>query len=75
MPNAKRPLRIVPRWYCEDGGGYSRPAKCAHCKAVIAKNDLVWGSAIGDPPGLKRPLHMRCEREYRLFAISLGLPS
>jgi hypothetical protein len=74
MPNREAHSRIVPRVFAEDSGGYRLPAKCAHCKAVIAKADLAWGSATGDPPGFERPLHTRCEREYRLFAIALGLP-
>jgi hypothetical protein len=73
MPYAKRPLRHVPRVFFEDGDGDGRPAKCVHCDQPIAKADMVWSALDSDPMGLARPVHARCDREYSLFALALGL--
>lgn len=66
MPEAKPTPRIVPRVFCEDGAGYSRPAKCALCGRLILKATLVWCGLPSDPPGLRRPLHGACVLDYEL---------
>lgn len=71
MSNAKRPPRIVPRVFAEDGGGYARPAKCVHCGNVIARATLAWGRLANDPPSMSRPVHERCLREYQQFVLAL----
>lgn len=73
MPNREAPLRIVPRVFAEDGGGYARPAKCVHCGRVISKRTLAWGRMVSDPEGMRRPVHVECAREYSLFCRALGL--
>jgi hypothetical protein len=73
MPDAERPPGIVPRVFAEDGGGYYRTAKCCLCGERIARPNLCYGRLAGDPPGLSRPLHGRCKREFELFSRALGI--
>lgn len=73
MPNAKRTPGIVPRVFAEDGVGYWQAAKCCLCGDRIAQRDLSYGRIATDPPGLTRPLHTKCWREFGLFARALGI--
>jgi hypothetical protein len=65
--------RIIPRVFCEDAGGYSRPALCALCGKAITKSRLVWARLLNDPQGFRRPLHRGCAREFRASALPLPL--
>lgn len=73
MPYREAPPRIVPRVFCDDGGGYSRPAKCVHCGRSISKRALAWGRLVSDPEGMSRPVHIECAREYSLFCRALSI--
>jgi hypothetical protein len=73
MPDAKRTPGIVPRVFAEDGGGYAVAAKCCLCGARIVKRDLCYGHLATDPPGLTRPLHVRCKREFELFTRAMSI--
>lgn len=73
MPYREAPHRMVPRVFADDGGGYARPAKCVHCGNVISKQTLAWGKMLGDPDGMRRPVHADCAVEYRLCCMGLGI--
>lgn len=73
MPNAKRTPGIVPRVFAEDGGGYAVAAKCCLCGIRIVQSDLCYGRLPTDPPGLTRPLHVRCKRQFELFTRAMGI--
>lgn len=73
MPNAKLPLRIAPSPFKEDGAGYIRRPRCHHCAIVIPLQAAMWIHLPTDPPGLIRPVHTRCAREYERFAAALDL--
>lgn len=71
MPDAKRNPGIVPRVFAEDSGGRTRAARCCLCGQRIVQRDLWYGRLENDPPGLIRPLHVRCRREFQLFARAM----
>jgi hypothetical protein len=73
MPRRVAPPGIVPRVFAEDGGGYAVAAKCCLCGKRIVKRDLCYGRLENDPPGLTRPLHVRCKHEFELFTLALTL--
>jgi hypothetical protein len=73
MPNAKRTPGIVPRVFAEDGGGHAVAAKCCLCGARIVKRTLCYGRLAMDPPGLTRPLHVKCKREFELWTRALSI--
>jgi hypothetical protein len=73
MPNAKRTPGIVPLVYAEDGCAYAVAAKCCLCNERIVLRDLCYGRLATDPPGLTRPLHTRCKREFDRFTRALSL--
>jgi hypothetical protein len=73
MPKREAPSEIVPRVFAEDGCGYAVAVKCCLCGNRIVQHDLCYGRLATDPPGLTRPLHVRCKREFALFTQSLGL--
>lgn len=73
MPNRVAPLGIVPRVFAEDSGGYYRAAKCCLCGSRIIQRDLCYGRLATDPPGLTRPLHVRCKSEFELLTRALSL--
>jgi hypothetical protein len=75
MSNREAPPRIVPRVFCEDGGGYSRPAKCALCLKQIRKSNLLWGHLPSDPEGVRRPVHRGCISDYIESVRTIDLPS
>jgi hypothetical protein len=71
MSNAKRTPGIVPRVFAEGGGGYAVAARCCLCGKRIVQRDLRYGRLPTDPPGLTRPLHVRCKREFELFTLAM----
>jgi hypothetical protein len=73
MPDAKRTQGIVPRVFAEDGAGYAQAARCCLCGIRIVQRDLCYGRLPTDPPGLTRPLHVRCRREFELFTRAMSL--
>lgn len=71
MPYREAHSRIVPRVFNEDGDVDRRPAKCCLCGKRITKATLCYGRLPSDPPELSRPLHVKCRREFELFARAL----
>lgn len=71
MSRRVAPSRIVPRVFSEDGGGYSRPARCAHCGERITKATLAWGRLVSDPEPITRPVHLACMREYEMYCRAI----
>lgn len=65
MPDAKRPLRIVPTPMVDDGSGYRRPARCPLCCELLTGGITVWDHLPSDPPDLRRVFHARCFLFYR----------
>lgn len=73
MAKARLPLRIAPSPFKEDGAGYNRRPRCHHCGTPIPLTACEWVHLPTDPPGLIRPVHLRCSREYEMFAAALDL--
>lgn len=73
MKSGDAPPGIVPRVFAEDGDGYGLAAKCCLCGRRIVQADLCYGHLRSDPPGVTRPLHVKCQREFELFVLALAL--
>jgi hypothetical protein len=73
MPEREAPQGIVPLVFAEDSGGYAVAAKCCLCGKRIVQRDLRYARLTTDPPGLTRPLHVRCKREFELFTLAMSI--
>jgi hypothetical protein len=67
MPNAKRPLRIVPAPVVTDRAGNRHLARCPLCRETLAGRPVAWTHLDRDPKGLRRCVHALCAHEYRTF--------
>jgi len=72
MPNAERPLRIVPPPVVVEGSGERRPAKCPLCGLLLAGLPTLWAQLPTDPPDLRRSVHARCFHDYKKMVEEWG---
>lgn len=71
MPDAKRPPRIVPSPFYDDGAGYRAPGRCPLCTERLDKGTVVYWQLPTDPAGLRRCVHALCVHEYGLFRLAM----